>query len=233
MRPEITALLILQDRDTRIATLTKEIESTPGLITAAKRRLAGDQATVDTAKAAMMDLEKQIKSLELDIETRRNTIQRLKTQQFETRKNEEFRALGNEVIRYENEISTLEDQELELMEQVEQAHSALDHARNRLAQVQSSVEKEINELNQRNANRSSQLAEVQTDRATKAAAAPADWLDLYNKIHERTPPAIAPITHGTCGGCHMKLIGADLAAARSKDGIPQCSSCGRIIYLQD
>ncbi|QQL44289.1 zinc ribbon domain-containing protein [Sulfuriroseicoccus oceanibius] len=233
MRPEITALLIIQDRDTKIATLSKEIESTPRMIDAAKRRLASDQAKVDAAKAQMMDLEKQIKSLEIDTETRRNTIERLKTQQFETRKNEEFRALGNEVIRYENEISELEDQELELMEQVEQAHAALDQARERLAQVESSVEKEIAELEQRSANRTTQLEEVQSDRATKAAAVPEDWLDLYNKILDRTPPAIAPITHGTCGGCHMKLIGGDLSAARSNEGIPQCSSCGRIIYLQD
>ena len=59
------------------------------------------------------------KSLELDVGTRSESIARLKTQQYETRKNDEFSAMGREIERYQNEISALEDQELELMEQAD------------------------------------------------------------------------------------------------------------------
>ena len=40
---------------------------------------------------------------------------RLKTQQYQTRKNDEFQAIGHEIERYENEIRKIEDEELELM----------------------------------------------------------------------------------------------------------------------
>ena len=55
------------------------------------------------------------KRLELDVGTRTETVSRLKTQQYQTRKNEEFRAIGHEIERYENEIRKIEDDELELM----------------------------------------------------------------------------------------------------------------------
>lgn len=233
MRPEISPLLILQDRDTKILTLSKEIESTPIQIQAANTRLATVQATVDRSKASMMDIEKQIKSLEIDVETRRTTIERLKTQQFETRKNEEFRALGNEIIRYENEVSSLEDQELELMEAAESAKSKLEEARERLKTVDASVSKEVADLNERKTNREAQLSDVAADRKVKSEAVDSDWLTLYNKILARTPPAVVPVAHGTCGGCHMKLVGNDASNARSGAGVPQCSSCGRILYVED
>ena len=59
------------------------------------------------------------KNLELDVGTRNESIARFKTQQYETRKNDEFSAMGREIERYQKEISALEDQELELMEQAD------------------------------------------------------------------------------------------------------------------
>ena len=64
------------------------------------------------------------KRLELDVGTRNESIARLKTQRYETRKNDEFSAMGREIERYQNEISALEDQELELMEQADVTQSA-------------------------------------------------------------------------------------------------------------
>ena len=59
------------------------------------------------------------KKLELDVGTRTESIARLKTQQYQTRKNDEFQALGHEIERYENEIRKIEDEELELMVQAD------------------------------------------------------------------------------------------------------------------
>ena len=75
----------------------------------AKSRLADDETAVANALAAVREVELKIKNLELDAQTRRNSIERLKQQQFETRKNEEFQALGHEVTRYEKEVRSLED----------------------------------------------------------------------------------------------------------------------------
>ena len=43
----------------------------------------------------------------------------------ETRKNDEFQAMGNEIKRYEDEIRKIEDEELEVMDQVDKAKAEL------------------------------------------------------------------------------------------------------------
>jgi len=52
----------------------------------------------------------------VEVQAKRDSINKFQTQKFQTRKNEEFQALNNEIKRYEGDISTIEDRELELME---------------------------------------------------------------------------------------------------------------------
>ena len=103
-------------------------------------QLAASVAALGALKSKGQHLEMDRKKLELDAGTRRESINRLKTQQYETRKNDEFRAMGNEIERYEKEIQAIEDQELELMDQarrkgsnaggpIESAHGGADRDR--------------------------------------------------------------------------------------------------------
>ena len=80
-------------------------------------QLAASAAGLEAIKDKARHVEVDRKKMELDVGTRETSIARLKTQQYETRKNDEFQALGHEIERYEKEIQQIEDQELELMEQ--------------------------------------------------------------------------------------------------------------------
>src|SRR5207245_9622258 len=80
-----------------------------------KSELAASGAGVELLKKKRRQVEMDRKKLELDVVTRAETISRLKTQQYQTRKNDEFQAIGHEIERYENEIRKIEDDELELM----------------------------------------------------------------------------------------------------------------------
>jgi hypothetical protein len=124
MLDEVRALLILQDRDRRLIALAKDLEKLPQDEARAKSKLANDEAAVARAHAALMDCELRLKRLELDAGTRKTTITRLKIQQFETRKNEEYQALGHEIVRYEKDLDNLETRELELMEEMDTLRAA-------------------------------------------------------------------------------------------------------------
>ncbi len=129
MLPEIERLLVLQLRDKTIADLEADLKRIPSERDQARQRLNSSEAAVSSAKTALQEGEVAIKAVELDIETRKTTIGRLKQQQFETRKNEEYRALGTEVERYQQEIDDLETKELELMEESDILKSRLSAAR--------------------------------------------------------------------------------------------------------
>ena len=124
MLAEIESLLVLQDRDQRILALEEDMKRIPADKESAKNRLANDLASVANAKKAVQENEVAIKNVELDIGTRKNTLERLKVQQYETKKNDEFTALENETKRYNEEVDQLETTELELMEKADVLRAA-------------------------------------------------------------------------------------------------------------
>lgn len=234
MLPSIQALLVLQDRDRRLRTLADDLAKIPKDEARAKDKLAGDTESVRNAKEAMMANEVEIKKVEMDTATRRTTILRLKTQQFETRKNDEFQALGHEIVRYEKDIDTLETKELELMEKADSLRATLQQAEAALAHTRKLIEEDLAALAERKQRLEAESVEVQAERATLAAAAPEAMLPLYERLLKtKNGLAVVPVVAGKCTGCHMKLVASTLVKVNSGTEGTQCESCGRIIYAGD
>lgn len=234
MLPVVQQLLVLQERDQRIRALTKDLKDLPLLQQRAKSRLEDDESAVASALAAVRDIELKIKSLDLDAQTRRTSIARLKEQQFQTRKNEEFQALSHEVTRYENEVRKIEDSELELMEQLEGVKPALTAANAKLAETKKHVAEELAAITERGRNVEAQLAEVKASRIQVAAAIDPDTLGLYDRLmRSKGDAAVVPLHGEICQGCHVKVVRDTQLKLRADDAITQCEQCGRILHLED
>lgn len=232
MIPAIAKLLQLQERDQRLQSLQRDLKDVPNLQARAKTQLAGDQGLVDSAQLGMREIEVKIKNLELDIQTRRNTIKRLQDQQFETRKNDEFQALGNEVKRYEAEVFGLEDKEIELMEALEAAKAVLKEAQGKLAITQSHVNDELKQLDDRAVNLTTRIAELKSERAALAEPVDPDTLSIYDRLlKSKGNSALVIAENGICGGCHMKLVMSTVNALKADDSIVHCEQCGRMLYF--
>lgn len=231
MLDAIRDLLVLQDRDRRLLSLAKELERLPQEEAKAKAKLAGDQAAVTAAAEAVKTNELAVKKVELDAETRRNTIQRLKIQQFETRKNDEYTALGHEVKRYEAEVDGLETRELELMEESDRLRGVLAEAEAALKKTRGFVDEDLASLAERKSNLQAETAELRAERDRLAGQADPSVLPLYERLLKtKAGVAIAPMREGRCGGCHMKLVASTVIKAQAGKEIAQCEDCGRILY---
>jgi predicted nucleic acid-binding Zn-ribbon protein len=234
MLDEVRALLILQDRDRRLLALDKDLERLPQDETRAKAKLAGDEAAVQKAHAALVDGELRLKRLELDAGTRKTTIQRLKIQQFETRKNEEYQALGHEITRYEKEVDVLETRELELMEEMDSLRSAQKAAEAALARTRTLVDEDLASIAQRRERLQQEHQESSAERGRLAAGIPEAVLPLYQRLMKtKDGMAIAAMHDGKCGGCHMKLIASTVVAVQSAKEMVRCEDCGRILYAEE
>ncbi|MBX7211289.1 MAG: hypothetical protein K1X78_23480 [Verrucomicrobiaceae bacterium] len=231
MLPEITQLLQLQERDVRLRGLQKDIKDVPLLQQRAKLQLAGDQGAVDAALQKTRDVEVRIKAVELDVQTRNTTIKRLQDQQFETRKNDEFQALGHEIQRYQDEVRSLEDKELEHMEELDAAKKELHAAQAKLAETQKHVNDDLKQLDERAVNLQKRLEETKVERTGLAAPVPAAALELYERLLKtKGGTAVVPLENGICGGCHMKVVQNTLQKLKQDETITQCEMCGRVLY---
>jgi len=234
MLPEVETLLVVQDRDQKIAALKKDIVNIPKLVEHAKTRLKGDLEATAKVKEEIRANDMAMKTLELDIQTRQNTIARLKNQQFETRKNEEFRALGAEVERYQREVSTLEDKQLGFMEIGENQRKRLKELEAALAKTQEVVDKELALLEERKKVEERQISELEAEKATFVHRVPEDILSVYTRLlKNKGDAALAALENGQCKGCHMKVTSATILKVKAEQEITHCINCGRILYLND
>src|SRR4051794_36857887 len=109
MLKEIEQLLVVQDRDRKIRTLRQELKHIPLEKRQLEEKLAATQKHFDASKQKSREIEVERKRLENEVQSKRDQITKYDTQRLQTRKNEEYRALTNEMERYQKEISKVED----------------------------------------------------------------------------------------------------------------------------
>ncbi|HJX24998.1 MAG TPA: C4-type zinc ribbon domain-containing protein, partial [Chthoniobacterales bacterium] len=158
-------------------------------------------------------------------------IAKLRTQQYETRKNDEFAAMGNEIQRYENEIKKIEDDELELMMQADKVKAELVEEEKKAGATKESISRQLVDLDEKSKTLEARLQELIKERAELATKIEEDLLDRFDRLFEsKGDAAIVALEHNVCTGCHMKVTTATVMHAKAGKEIVSCEQCGRILY---
>ena len=231
MHSELEQLLILQDREQKIRQIRTEIETVPLRRKSLEAQLAESKASVETLRQRVRQAEVDRKKLELDVGTRAESVSRLKTQQYQTRKNDEFQAIGHEIERYENEIRRIEDDELELMVLADKIKADLAAEETKAAATRDSIARQTADLDEKSKALESQLQGLTTERSNLATKIDEDLLARFERLFKsKGDAAVVAIEHGVCTGCHMKVTTATAAGVKAGKEIVNCENCGRILY---
>ena len=231
MQAELEQLLILQDRQQKIRQIVTEIRSVPLQRQGLEAQLAASVAALAALKQKAQQLEIDRKKLELDAGTRQESISRLRTQQYETRKNDEFRAMGNEIERYEKEIRLIEDQELELMDQAEKLKVEVSAEEKKAASSRESIARQMADLDEKGKTLESRLAELNAERSELASKTDEDVLSRFERLFaSKGDAAIVALDREICTGCHMKVTTQTAHRVKNGKEIVSCEQCGRILY---
>jgi uncharacterized protein len=231
---ELEQLLILQDRAQKIRQVEAELRSLPLERKSLETQATAASAHFEAVKDRARHLEMEKKKLELDVGTRSESIARLKTQQYETRKNDEFSAMGREIERYQNEINALEDQELELMEQADVLKAQIATKEKETAAAKASIARQIEDLETKQATLGNRLENLKKEREELATKVEEDLLDRFNRLFvSKGDAAVVALEHDVCTGCHMKVTTATSVRVKGGREIVSCEQCGRILYFAE
>ena len=234
MQVELEQLLILQDRAQQIRQVEAELKSVPLERKSLDAQVAAASARLEAVKDRARHVEMEKKKLELDVGTRNESIARLRTQQYETRKNDEFSAMGREIERYQQEISGLEDQELDLMEQADQLKVQIAAEEKQTAAAKEAIAKQTVNLEAKQATLEGRLEELKKEREELAAKVDEDLLDRFNRLFtSKGDAAVVALEHDVCTGCHMKVTTATVVRVKGGKEIVSCEQCGRILYFAE
>ena len=171
------------------------------------------------------------KKLELDVEAKKQLIEKYSLQQFQTKKNEEYRALAHEIEMCKEVIGKLDDQQLELMEQGEMAQREVAAQTRAFNEAKKALESRITDLGARETSLKTELAEIQANRGELADVVEDDVRSKYERLlRQKGSNVVVGIQHGVCGGCHMQLSRSTVVGCQADQEIVTCINCGRILY---
>jgi uncharacterized protein len=231
MHESIEKLLILQDRDQKIRREQGELARIEPERQMLRAKAAAAQTALESAKLRIKQIESARKDLELEVETKKQMIVRYANQQFQTRKNEEYRALAHEIDTCKADIFKIEDQEIELMEQTEAAQKEILRTTQAVSDARKLVDGQVAQLDAREQNLKRDLAELEANREQLASAVDESARDRYERLlRSKGENVVVGVEHGVCGGCHMKLPPQLLVTCQGEKDLVGCSNCGRILY---
>lgn len=230
MSDSLDKLLVLQDRDRRHTTLLREKIDIPKRKQMIEERLDGHRATLEAAKEEQTRQNLRIKEIEGDVDTFKVRARKYREQQLGVKNNDEYRALGREIMSTERSIKKLEDQELELMEAQEAVEARVKACEEELATERASVQDELDGLDERIAYIETELESFSSGREELTEGIDPVWLSRYERIFKHVGDfAIVGVENGSCGGCHMRLPPQLVHDARKSDALTICTYCGRIL----
>jgi predicted nucleic acid-binding Zn-ribbon protein len=231
-----SALLDLQAQDSALAQLQHRKNSLPehaqiADLQAKANELDGARIEADTEVSDLTRAQKKADAEVEQVKARRaRDEERLNSGAISNPK--DLESLQHELVALERRISTLEDDELEVMEKLEEAQT-------RLTALESDLNAVNEDLAQATAARDAaivvldeQATAALADRAQAATGVPDDLIALYDKVRAQYGGlGAAALRARRCEGCRLELNGADLRdiAAAPEDDVLRCPECGRIL----
>jgi predicted nucleic acid-binding Zn-ribbon protein len=218
----------------RARALRDRLASGPKSLAARQAALARRQAEVEIARKALQDSKIQLKKHEHSLQSVDSKIDDLKVKLNQVKKNDEYKALQNQIAHDNAAKAKIEEETLLCYEAIETQTAALakhEAEAKRSAQEVASLEQQIAE---QNATSTTQLREIETALADAENTIPADFRDRYRRIVSRYgADALAACEDGACHGCFTALTPQMINDLINETSLTFCLSCGRLLYMAE
>jgi len=140
--------------------------------------------------------------------------------------------LQHELTSLERRINSLEDDELEVMERLEEAQGALESLTSQLQAADARLAELAKARDEKLGAIDAELERIVRDRTPAVDGMPADLMALYDRLREhKGGVGAAALRARACGGCQLTLDNAEIAVIRNApdDEVIRCEECQRIL----
>lgn len=143
----------------------------------------------------------------------------------------ELQELQTEIASLKRMLTSLEDKQLEIMMEVEEAEEKLMWANEGLIEAEKLQIERNAVLNGEKTKLLSELERLDSERKAALPTIPASDLGLYDQLRKsRNGVAVAKINARSCNACGTTLTAALVQAAQSTGQLIRCPTCSRILY---
>ena len=231
MLPALTALIALQELDTRAEAARRRLADAPVKVAALDATLAGATQALETARAALATSQSARRELEKEAAVAQQRVSKYKEQLMQAKDNKQFHALQHEIATFSAEVQRVEEIEIGRMLEGDELTAVVKAAEAKLAAEKKRVAAEKSAIEADSISVAGELTGLQAARVELAATVDARLLTTYETVAKgRKGTGIARVVEGLCEACRVRVRPHLYNQIRAGDQIIQCESCVRILY---
>ena len=168
--------------------------------------LAGRQAALEAARKALQESRVQVKKREHQLQGLQAKIDDLKVKLNQASKNEEYKAIQNQIAHDTAAASKLEDEVLEAMTRIDTQVSDLAALEAEVARLAAEIAGQTAQVEAQAAEQQAKLRELEAAIAEAEAIIPEDQREQYRRnVKQRGADAFAAVEGGACSGCFVSV----------------------------
>ncbi len=233
MKNNIENLLLLQNIDSLLVSLKQKLSKTEASIAAANQDIVKEKKAFADFEKSLKDKHAQRAALKIERESLDEKVVKYKIQHATLKKNDEYQAMQLTIDRTKEEISNVEERELEILFEIDDMQAELSNKEDLCKSNLLKINAEISSLN---ANLDALKKEIDTQILNRQHQADSVEESFY-KVYERQIsngkklPVLVEVKDSKCTGCHLKIsLSLNHATQDSLKSPVLCEHCGRILY---
>jgi len=233
-QPEFQKLLLLHSRDRRQQKLKNDLEQNPLEQKRIQKQIDLEKESVALALSEWKELEAKNNALENEIISATEKISRLKHQQLEVKKNEEYTALENEIATTGSSQSLLEDEQLEILMKIDDARKIAEIAEDKISLKIENLEKTLFSCQEHSKVLTTDISKLEDEIKTARGEVEPSIIRSYERTKTviSKPPYVAPVVDQKCSGCNLRVSNDVVSSILVERKLTQCDQCGRIVYVE-
>lgn len=231
---QLQQLILLQKLDDEIEEHRKQLTDIPLQIDSESVELADKKKILSIAKEEIDALQKNRKAIESEVQAENDHMAKAKIKLPAVKTNKEYTAILSEVDAIKENVRSLEDKELEIMEVLEEKQKGLPaiekkckeedaHFQEYKAKKDNELERMTKEMDPLVAKREAVISQI--DKVV---------FQRYEKVAKsRGGKAVVSLQENICQGCFQQILPQMVINVKIGESIHQCSSCLCFLYWEE
>ncbi len=232
MNAGIHKLLTLQKFDLALIKTKSRLADIPLEIDLVRDKIKAARKIFEQAE----DVQKRMEADRLALRTERfaaeDKILKYKNQLLSVKKNDEYQAMLSQIEGVKNEVSQIEEKEIELLYGIDGQVKTVAEKLKEFEAERALFEGQIELKNAERIECEGRLAAAQKDVDAARAEVPEAYIEAYDRLKKagKRMPVLVAIQAEKCDGCHLGLSKMLVGEAVTAEVPVFCEQCGRMVY---
>jgi uncharacterized protein len=218
----------------RAKALRDRLASGPKSLAARQAALANRQTALEASRKALQDAKVQLKKREHTLQAHQAKIDDLRVKLNQVKKNDEYKAIQNQLALDKNAVEKIEGEILEDMVRIDEQTAKLAAEEAEFKAFSGEVTALKDQIDSQASTQKAQLDELEAAIIGAEAIIPEDLRDRYRRtVKQHGADAMAFVENGACSGCFVSVTAQMMNELINATTLSFCKSCGRVLYLAE